>query len=261
MKRPRKRGKPLLVGYPKNHPRHTGLGHQLLVPRPSKRQNNKKSRRSKGKNAKFNGTAGYVSVIPRAIGWAFPRLRCNLRYQDWTDLNNVGFTYASKRYTPTYAYDVDPTLASTAMPGFSEYAGLYRFYRVRMSNISVCFCNKQDTCLSVYICPVNSDPGANATNVQDYLSNRLSKVCMVSAKGGMDRVTLTDMQTTSEFGGARDAQTVDYYCGPTDGSAAPANNWFWQVGTISATPLVNGLQCNVVIDIEVEFFELKTPSS
>lgn len=223
---------------------------------------NKKSKKYGQIQQGQSGSLGYVCVIPKKIGWAFPRLRASLRFHKWLNINNAGLQAANVRFEPTYAYDVDPTVASTAMPGFTEYGAIYLQYRVRAARIKCMFSNTEAFTMTCYVTPVNTDPGANyiASTAQQYESSRLSKSECIGPLTGNGICDLQDYQSTAGFGGARDTQTADLYCGSTAGSA-PNNNWYWTVGCVSLNNLITGVNCNVVIDIEVEFFELASPSS
>lgn len=203
-----------------------------------------------------------VVVIPKSLGWAPRRLRCSLRYTTIGIINNVGLVYCSHRYIPTYTYDVDPSLGSTSVPGLAEYGGIYRLYRVRGSQIQVNFSNKEVFPVTCYICPVNTDPGANTANWQQYISNRLSHQRTAGPLTGNGVVTLNTAQTTGDFAGVPDTQQLDTYCGSTNGGTVPANNWYWLIGaTTDGTVLSAGVCVNVVIDMDIEFFELLSPAA
>jgi hypothetical protein len=170
--------------------------------------------------------------------------------------------YASRRYIPTYVYDVDPSLGNTAVPGLAEYGAIYRLYRVRGSQISAAFSNKETFPVTCYICPVNTDPGLNTANFSYYLSNRLSKQRNVGPLSGNGVTVLIDAQTTGDFAGVPDTQQLDTYCGSTNGGTAPTNNWYWQVGVLTdGTVLSAGVFINVTVDMDVEFFELLNPAA
>jgi hypothetical protein len=203
-----------------------------------------------------------VVVIPRSLGWAPRRLRCSLRYSVSGIINNAGIIYANHRYVPTYVYDVDPTLGNTAVPGLAEYGGIWRLYRVRSASITVSFSNKEIFPVTCYICPVNTDPGANTANYANYLSNRLSKQRAVGPLTGNGVCVLKDSQTTSAFAGVPDLQQLDTYCGSTNGGTAPTNNWWYLVGIYTdGTVMSAGVDINAHLDMDVEFFELLSPAA
>lgn len=203
-----------------------------------------------------------VVVIPRHLGWAPRRLRCSLRYSLTGITNNVGLVYTNRRYIPTYVYDVDPNLGNTAVPGLAEYGAIYRLYRVRGSQVTVTFSNKEVFPITCYVCPVNTDPGQNTANFAQYMSNRLSVQGVVGPLTGQGVRSLSCSQSTGDFAGVPDTQQLDTYCGSTNGGTAPTNNWYWLVGAITdGTVLSAGVVINVMINMDVEFFELLSPSA
>jgi hypothetical protein len=64
----------------------------------------------------------------------------------------------------------------------------------------------------------------------------------------------------SEFAGLPDVRADDNTCGTTAG-ASPANNIWFYVGAYSTTNQVSGVSYDIVFDIDIEFFELASPSS
>jgi hypothetical protein len=203
-----------------------------------------------------------VVVIPRSLGWAPRRVRASLLYHAFGVVNNVGIAHANVRYTPTYAYDIDPLLASTAMPGFTEWGAIYRFYRTHSSSIRVTFSNKEAFPITSCICPVNFDPTANTASFANYFSSRLSKTAAAGPLTGNGVNVLQNSFTTADIGGVASIQTLDSYCAQTSGAAAPGNNWYWFVGILTdGSLLVNGVFFDVALTVDVEFFELQSPSA
>jgi len=188
-----------------------------------------------------------------------PRLTVRTRYQVDLALNNMGFSYANVRYEPTYCYDVNPSLGSTAMPFFTEVMLLYRFYRTKSAKISVQFVNKDASETTCYVCPVNFDPGANTSSFQQYLSNPNSKRAIASPLGGMDRCTIHHHATTAGFAGSRWLGDDDLYS--SNGSVSPPNNWYFIVGIANIVGLSFGCTISVSMDVTFVAFEENTPSS
>lgn len=201
-----------------------------------------------------------VVVIPRGLGWAPRRVRMTTKYSVSKTLNNAGVQLANYRYNPTFCFDVDPLLGSTAMPGFTEWGAIYRFYRLRSSRISVMFANNETFNVLVYICPLNYDPTANISPNVFLLSSTLCKKSIIGPLTGMNTHTLTDACSTNSIGGVRDLGILDGYCAQTSGGA-PANSWFWAVGINSFSNLSNGVSLIVDLECEIEFFELTSPAA
>lgn len=240
--------------------------------------NNKSSNRKKGKARKAGnpgqrkqrqqssvqrmGNFQEVVVVPRSLGWAPRRVRVCLRYEVDGPMTNVGVAQMNIRFQPTYAYDVNPAIGGTAMPGFVEWGGIYRYYRVRGSTATIGFANQEAFTGTCCICPVNFDPTNNTANYQNYFSSKLSVQKLIGPLTGFGVCRLSNSCTTADFGGVPDTQQLDPYCATTTGSVSPANNYYWFIGWKgAAVGTAAGVQLNVVIDVDIEFFELGSPSA
>jgi len=192
----------------------------------------------------------------------FPsRYRTKLTFQKNTQIfNNVA--YANVRFIPTYVYDVDPTLGSTALPFFTELAGIYRFYRLIHSRITVSASNLDAGVLgTVYVCPVNADPTQNTANFQNYLSNPRCKsktIGFANGNGSMQKIS--SFLGIDEFSGVVWTGQIDAYSANTSGTAPP-NNAYWNIGYLANTTIVNGIFADIKLILEIEFFELTTPGT
>jgi hypothetical protein len=219
---------------------------------------------SRKQNPRADGDYSAVLIVPPKYGWAPPRLRTQLRFRKSVGISNNGFAAANLRFSPTFAYDIDPSVGSTAMPGFTEYGGIYRFYRVTMSKIVCSISNREAFPILAYIAAVNADPGVNYSSAVagQYMANFWSRKKMLGAISGNAQGRLGMGLTVSDFGGASNLGVLDTYVGST-GGASPTNNVWWTVGVVSDTANLTTLGAYFEIDIEVEleFFELQSPSS
>lgn len=226
------------------------------------KQQRKAKKTRRGKNAK--GNLGPRAHITRAIFPKLqlpPRMEIRCEYNVLGALNNVGFQYSSVRYNPCYAYDVDPLVLSTAQPGYTELAALYRYVRCIRSTIVLEFANNETNAGMVYTIPVNTDPGSNSALYQNFLSSVSCKKALVSAKGGMDRRKVICSTSTELVGGAAYLGVQDFYTQNTVTHVAPSNAWYWQVGCLMFNPIVNNVIVDVTITTDYVFFELANPSS
>jgi len=180
----------------------------------------------------------------------------------FASVNNTTFTFANVRFEPTFCYDIDPAVGSTAMPGFTELGALYRFYRMVSCEADVGFSNIDTaTVATVYICPTNIDPGANTTTAQNLLSNRRSVQRTIGPLNGNGIANhLKSVFGIEDFGGVKWTGQLDQYCGSTAGTA-PSNNIFLAVGAFTTPSMTTGILADVRLTIEVEFFELATPNA
>jgi len=190
--------------------------------------------------------------------WAPSRLQSTMRYSVFKTMTNAGINATNVRFVPTYAYDIDPIGATTAMGGFAEYSAMYRFYRVYASNITVNFGNKEAFNVVCYVMPSNADLGANysGTIAGQQLSNTFSRIALVGPLTGKNTVTIKSNDTVADYGGSWDREVIDTYVGSTAGGA-PSNNWYWNVGAIGSSPFTAaGVDVMIIITVKLEFFEL-----
>jgi len=230
------------------------------------RSSNAKMSRRGRKKARQTGAriSNDVSVpsrlINRSLNFMPSVFTTTLRFNKSNTLNNVGSATGSIRFTPTYAYDVDPSLGSTAMPGYLELSTLYRNYRMRSCRWRLTAANADVHPVIVYVCPVNFDTGANYAGYQALLSNNRSKKVMLSLAGGLDRADLQGSFNLTDFGGSVALTIPDSYSGTSTGTD-PGNNIYLNVGIFSYGVLANGVPYSLDIEIELDFFELATPAT
>lgn len=201
-----------------------------------------------------------MTVIPRGLGWAARRLRVTLRYSQFVTISNPGSVQCNRRLNPTYCYDVDPLLGSTSMPGFNEYANIYRFYRLRSSSLTCNFSNVETFPVMVYITPINYDPGANATPTEFLTGSMLCRKKVLGPLTGEGTGTVSSSISTNVLTGIKDVQVADSYTAPTSGASTPANSWYWAFGSIGTAVGVSGVAVNFNLECTIEFFELTNPA-
>lgn len=196
-------------------------------------------------------------IIPKSLGFTSPRLRTNLRFSKDVTVSNVGAFSANLYFTPTFAYDVDPLIGSTAMPGFNEWTTLYTRYVVLSSHIKVDFMNNEAFPAMVFITPTNLVVAANTTlaNVRQLMAQPVSRQSKVGPLTGNGITTIQHSFTTDMFGGTPDVRLDEQYGGT--GTASPVNNWNWNIGIVSGLAgTVAGQLIHVIMDICIEFYEI-----
>jgi len=198
-------------------------------------------------------------VVPRRFRAMPPSLVTNLVYMDTqhSPLNNAGSTFASIRFRPSSAFDVDPTIGGTSMPGFNELAGVYGRYRMLSFKASVIASNLEDFPVNFIVFASNFDLGNNYSLVQSMFGNSFARYKYLSPKGGMDRATVRTPWWKTEHIVGTDAVNVD-----TDFTAnisnSPVNNTYLNIGIWTGnggTLLVNGIGLQVVITAQYRFYE------
>lgn len=228
------------------------------------RSKKKNKRKVGGRKKSLNRTSNAGAQIVRVQNgfWAPARIATTLRFSKFVTLSAAAATAANVRFVPTFAYDIDPTVGSTAMAGFTEYAGMYRFYRVQASKIHCAFANVQAFNVIAYVIPSNVDPGANfnSTTAQQQLANTYCRQCILGPLTGANHQNIISRMSTAKYGGAWDEDVIDNYCGLTSGTT-PTNNWYWTVGIVGTANVSTGCDVLVTLDVSIEFLELTNPSS
>jgi len=174
----------------------------------------------------------------------------------------MGGSEASLRYRPTGAYDVDPTLGSTATPGFAEYAGFYSSYRVVSSKAKFAFTQNGSSPLVAISVPLNADPGAAPVfaTIAAWASNPYQKHKAIPPVGAPTSVLISTMSTEKIYG-SKMVYFDDNFSSPVN--TVPVNNWWWAIGIICSPVAAVATNINTVIDIDmdVEFFDRRVLTS
>jgi hypothetical protein len=199
--------------------------------------------------------------LPKQVGLIMPdRMYTRLRFSGITAItvpttSAVGFY----RYRPSSAYDIDPALGSTAMPGYTELAAFYQTYRVTMSRMKIIVVNPSPvTTATVAMGPVNFDPGATpsagyitAMAGQPYAQYKLAGLL------GSPPITLESTMSTEKIFGSRQIYFDDNFNSLVTG--IPINNWFWVIGLALPGAPASAIifQILIEIDVGIEFFDRK----
>jgi hypothetical protein len=194
--------------------------------------------------------------------FAPPKVSVNLKFTKSVQILAAGGITANIIFTPTNAFDIDPLFASTAMPGFAEWAALYRYYRVLSSSIQADFMNSDPIPGTVAIVPVNFSPGANhtATTTIQLLGQPDARCKPLGAITGNGITTLRHRASTAKFAGARFTGSTDEYSAPVALTSGPVNNWHWDLIWYPANLMTAGVLCHLTLKVQVVFYELNAPS-
>jgi hypothetical protein len=220
-----------------------------------KRNNNKK--RGKRRNTyepRDNKIVTFArTIVPDAI-----RVRL-IWYDSNTVFNNAGAGYVSKRFQPSSAYDLDPLIGGTAVPGFNEWAAFYKKYRVLSSKTIVTAANYDaNTVVQLVMVPLHVDPGATPVlnTITSWLSQPFSRKAILSKSGGMDRATVALSLSHRDFVGSDTLLYDDSYS--SNVTTNPVNNIFLAVGFYvigGVATFTTGVATNITISIMCEFYE------
>jgi len=224
-----------------------------------------RSARHKKSPKKFGrGKKALTPATPVAINrfrdFAAPRQRTFGVYRQNGTLLTGAATFANVRIRPYNA--VDPGILGNATSPYSgevPWTGMYRKYRGYRSTTKVIFINLETFPVTVWLLPVNFDPGVSFSSTTA-LRNPLAREFLLSPKGGMDRCALTINTTISTFGGSSSFLVDDDYVGNTDNSAAPTNNVYHAYGVQNdgAAVSVSGVSTLCHTKLLLDYFELQT---
>lgn len=234
------------------------MNHQSNKSQKRTTRNKKQQQRSIQERSNSRARNDSTLTIPRSVGAVVPdRLKTTLRFWKALAIDQSLSPNQMVRFQPSAAYDVDPTVASTAMAGFNELSALFRSYRVKSSRIKVeTACTSLDSMVQVTVLPTNSDPGSSlpagyavSAREQPYAISKTA----APLGGGMCNI-FNSMTTKKIFG----SPMTDY----DDNFAAlvntiPVNNWFWVIifYSLATIPSADPTLCNVYIEVDVEFYD------
>lgn len=225
------------------------------------KKGNKKKRSSKPQlNQQLYKSLGRDQlVVPRRYRILTPSLVTELVFMSTlhSPLNNAGLSYASARFRPSSAFDVDPIIGGTSMPGFNELAGIYGRYRMLKFKLDLIAINNEEFPVNVVAFVTNFDPGANYAQVQSQYGNSFARSKFLSPKGGMDRASIhTPWWSAAEITGSDTALVDDSYSSTI--ATSPTNNTYISIGlwTGNNTALVNGVSIQCVITAQYRFSEV-----
>jgi len=213
------------------------------------RRGKKRTRRSKQKKGPRNHK---FMIVP-------PRMHKVLRYVGGNNMINVGSVNSNRRYVPTFAYDIDPLLGSTSMPGFSELGALYRQYRVATISWKAEFRNGENFNGTCYVMPCNFDPGANSANYISYLNNPRSTLVPIGPLTGVSIKTVKGSFSLRDFTGLPNRLLADDNTVGTIAGVSPVNNVWVAIGFVGDAVQVSGCMYSLIMKIGFDYLEPSTP--
>jgi len=168
---------------------------------------------------------GYVPPTVSLTRWisAPPSIEIKLRYNIDRRLNAAA-AYDSFGWYANGMYDVDPSVGSTAMPGFVEWMALYNTYQVISTRVNVAATNLSATTPYELEFLFLQGTVAAGSLLPTYYGNTQSETKMISIAGGQDRAYFQKTINMAEIVGA------DTYWGEV-------GNYTGTAGTNPATPI------------------------
>ncbi len=185
-----------------------------------------------------------VLRIPRNV-FVSPAVIVDLMYVDLRVDNNAGSTYTSYRMRMNSAYDPDPALGSGALPGFTEWAGFFRNYRVLKFEIECEVTNLESNSLSIIICPSQADLGLNYSTMTNLMANPYAVSHQLSPKGGLDKATMRCVIDLGKYYG-NTAQWLGNDAFGATISTNPTTLFYMNVGAVCSANLVSGFSSRLI---------------
>lgn len=219
--------------------------------RPGKSRKN-----SKRQNDGNRATPNAVQTIPRSVRLIMPdRMITNLKFWKAGIFDLSAQNTSAVRYRPSSAFDIDPLIGSTAMPGFVEFSAFYGSYRVVSSKCVVEGNNPSVTDNVMYsLGAVNVDPGSSPSSAYVIAShlNPYFRAKTAPLNGG-PLVRLNHSMSTEKIYGSKSVYFDDNFSSIV--TTSPVNNWYWVLTCYSLSLLSNDVQFTIKIEVDVEFFD------
>lgn len=179
-----------------------------------------------------------------------PSLVTKLKYIVNRQLSNVGFNTASIQLNANGVYDVDPSLASTAVPGFNEFATLYNKYRVKKVRSTCTFVNREAVPVLVNLGFDRDFYTANTKLITSYESND-QKTALLPANQTGTPVTLSLTRTDAHMIGDLEAEGSANWANFVTGN--PASLFYTSISA-TVSPLGAVFAVAIVVRWEIEFW-------
>lgn len=177
-----------------------------------------------------------------------------LKYLTFEAISNVGATAASLRFR-TEAFDVDPALGSTAMPGFTEFAAFYQRYRTLAMRYKFSIANQEAFPVAVLAGYTCSTIASGSLGIV-YAGNPLFQDSILGPLTGQGRVTFQDDKTVVQVVGSTQPLYDDLYTGSTTSATlATAGTIYCHIGVNSPLALTAaGCVCAIEIELTIRFY-------
>jgi hypothetical protein len=223
------------------------------------KRKNKKIRQS-SQNDGIDAMRNQMLKIPRAAKIVPDRLYTKLVYEGMGPVViTTTDTYKTLRFRPSGAFDVDPTVFSTATPGFAELAQFYSYYRVTTSRCTICITNPSTSLgIVLVVLPLVTDPGASPVGVivNAWPDQPYAKQKMCGLLGSPPASVVNEISTERLFG-TKAVYVDDAYASQVN--TTPIFNWYWGVGILSGSVPASNISVTMQYKIEmgVEFYARK----
>lgn len=166
----------------------------------------------------------------------------------------VGGQLASIRFR-TEAYDVDPAIASTAMPGFAEFAAFYQRFRTLELGYKFSCANQEAFSLTMIHGYSTSSISSGALAIT-YAGNPLFSSSILGPATGMNTKTFMNNKSVVQIAGTSQPLYDDLYTGSTTSATlATAGTVYCHLGVVGPVVLTAlGVLVTVDISLRIRFY-------
>lgn len=210
----------------------------------------RQKRQLRNQNQSRMGSPLYKS--PRSI--LPPEYDTRLKYIVQDIVTNVGGVAASIRFR-TDAYDVDPALASTAMPGFVEFAAFYARFRTLGMSYKFSCANQEAFSVTMIHGFSNSSIASGSLSIT-YAGNPLMRSTIVGPLTGINTKILRQSATVVKIAGTEQPLFDDLYTGSTTSATLATAGTVWcNCGVISPVVMTAaGVLVTVEVTLHLRFY-------
>lgn len=213
-------------------------------------------RRKRGYKKRGGKYTKIQTVRVRTPGVAVPdKMFVKLNYMDTTSrvLAAAGNPFGYVRYYSNGLFDANPLILTSAVPGFTELAGLYEQYRVHAVKMTLRFCNQEAFPSVVVTWPTDVDQTGLISQqyLQEMCGNAFARFKHLSAKGGMDKGAIVNYISHKKLIGTRNYNTDVNYAAFTN--ANPARLMFMNIGVYSMDGS-NYTAANIPFEVRLTFY-------
>lgn len=217
-------------------------------------------RRTQGKRRGAKRTRGIRAGMPRLWTNAVSKPDMGILFRPiWLGTISGAAASIVKRFIPNSIWQPEASGGTGTTPGYADWAAFYGFYRVIHYKYRVTFTNKENFDVSCWISNSSNDPGTTTNST--ITSNPFTQWKTLSAKGGLDRVTLSGSHLVSTIAGTDTVLTDDSFRSLI--GANPADVMWIGIGLQSfGGNLTNGvdIECQISQKTIMYDYLLQTPS-
>lgn len=220
-----------------------------------------KLNKRRGRKTRKNPVQKTVSLT--SVGeFAPPSLMVPLVYTDLQTIQTQNGQSQTNWYYRTSAYDVNPLIGTTAMPGYLELSALYNQYRVHKISVYVQACNMHTSPIVFSVWPsfeTNSHNALTNTQIIEFGGAYRGFRLVVSPEGGVDKIRVRRSYRLSDLVGNDSWKDDSNYTATV--TSNPTTMWnvnFGIAATVGTLTTGGGIQGVFGVTLEVEFFDRKT---